>query len=68
MPITIRYIEKAESMMGLMIVDDPDDGNKAQEIPMPKFIFDFVKTQVQNGTLNLTTLWNRELDITKNLP
>ena len=68
MPVTIRYIEKSGSMSGKMIVDDPNDSNKAEEYPMPKFIFDLVKAGVNNGTLNLSTLWTRELNISKQLP
>ena len=67
MPVNIHYIEKAGSMEGLLIVDDPNDSNQAQEFPMPKFMFDLVKAGIQNGTLNLSTLWNRKLDITKQL-
>ncbi len=68
MPVNIHYIEKAGSMEGLMIVDDPNDANAAQEFPMPKFFFDMIKAAVQAGTLDLSTLWDRELDITKSLP
>jgi len=68
MVVNIHYIEKAGSMNGLLIVDDPNDANQAQEFPMPKFIFDLVKASVQNGTLDMTTLWNRVLDIQKSLP
>lgn len=68
MTVNIHYVEKAGSMQGLMIVDDPNDANKKQEFPMPKFIFDLIKASVQAGTLNLSTLWDRDLDITKSLP
>lgn len=68
MPVNIRYIEKSGTMTGLLIIDDPNDSNKAQEFSMPKFIFDLVKAGIQNGTLDMSTLWNRVLDISKQLP
>ena len=68
MPVNIHYIEKAGSMEGLLIVDDPNDANKAQEFHMPKFIFDLVKTSIQNGTLDMSVLWDRVLNIQKQLP
>lgn len=68
MPVNIHYIEKTGSMSGLLIVDDPNDSNKAQEITIPKFIFDLVKAGINDGTLDMTTLWDRVLDIQKTLP
>lgn len=68
MPVNIKYIETPNSMSGIFIVDDPDDSNKAQEFHLPKFIFDLVKAGIQDGTLNMSTLWTRSLNITKQLP
>ena len=67
MPINIQYIEEAESMQGLLIVEDPIIAGSKQEFRLPKFILDLVRSGIQNNTINMTTLWSRETNITKAL-
>jgi len=67
MAVEIHYVELADSIMGTMIVTDPNDSNKATEISIPKFTYDFIKTKVDNGTLDIQELWDRTDDVTKSL-
>jgi len=68
MAVTIHYVELADSIMGMMVVTDPNDSNKATEISIPKFMYDYIKTQVDDGTIDLQALWDRTDDVTKSLP
>lgn len=66
--MNIQYIEEAGSMECCLIVTDPNDPNRRQELRMPKFIADLILPKIQNGTLDATKLWNRQLNISKLLP
>lgn len=68
MPIDIHYTEEANSMEGCLIVTDPNDSNKKQEFYIPKFIYDLIKSQIDDGTSPMQTCWDRSLDVTKSLP
>lgn len=65
--VIISYVEDVNSMKPKIIVVDTQDYNKNDEIEVPKFIIDLVRTGIQNGTINFTNLWSRSVDITKNL-
>lgn len=67
MTVHLHYIESANSMRATLIVTDPNDPTKNDEFELPKFIIDLVRTAIQNGTMDLTTLWARALDVQKDL-
>ena len=68
MAITITYTELANSMMGMMKVTDPSNSNFNTEINIPKFMYDYIKSAVDAGTLDLQALWVRTQNVSKSLP
>lgn len=68
MTITIEYKEVANSMAAdIIIYDTANPANKTEFKQIPKFVVDLVRTGIQNGTINLTTLWARTTNVVKEL-
>jgi len=67
MTIIIEYTEEAKTMQARVITYDADTPNIREEFYIPKFIVDLVRAGISNGTINLSALWDRTTDITKEL-
>lgn len=66
--INLSYKELPNSMVGLLIVEDPNNPESKQEFYLPKFIINLVRSEIQAGTLDLGSLWSRTINLQKALP
>jgi len=65
--VIISYVEDVNSMKPKIIVVDPQNSNKNDEIDVIKFMIDLMRTSTQNGTIDFINPWSSSVDITKNL-
>ena len=63
--VLVEYSEKTGTILGLLKVTE-DDGS-VREIYLPKPIIDLIKIEIQNGAMNMRTLLDRTINISKEL-